>query len=157
MEKTERAPLRSNASRPVSHSSSYTSASSSPSTLDPRFPSCPPLSTKIFIEHGSFLDIDWKEADVVFANSTCYDTQMMDKISRKAEKLKAGSYVITISKGFHDAPHLALLDVTQFEFSWGSAQTFLFQRKKEEKKEKEKEKEEKEKEEKKKEKEKENK
>jgi hypothetical protein len=34
------------------------------------------------------LDIkDWRDADVVFANSTCYDDEMMDKISRIARKL----------------------------------------------------------------------
>ena len=31
----------------------------------------------LLLTQGSFLDYDWSDGDVVFANSTCYDDQLM--------------------------------------------------------------------------------
>ena len=40
--------------------------------------------------HGDFLNLDfkdWRDADVVFANSTCYDDELMEKIAAIAGRL----------------------------------------------------------------------
>ena len=47
---------------------------------------------------GSFLDFDWSDGDVVFANSTCFDDELMMDMSKKAEKLKAGALIVTFTK-----------------------------------------------------------
>lgn len=41
---------------------------------------------------------DWRDADVVFVNSTCYDEPLMDKIGDIASKLPS----IIFSLIFHD-------------------------------------------------------
>lgn len=47
---------------------------------------------------GSFLDFDWSDGDVVFANSTCFDDELMMDMSKKAERLKAGAIIVTFTK-----------------------------------------------------------
>jgi len=45
---------------------------------------------------GDFLELDWSDADVVYANATRFDQPLMEAISKKAEKMKPGSrFVIT--------------------------------------------------------------
>jgi Histone methylation protein DOT1 len=48
--------------------------------------------TKLIIDKGSFLEVDWTDADVVLANSTCFDQTMMDSIAKRGQKLKDGSH-----------------------------------------------------------------
>ena len=38
---------------------------------------------KFIVEQGNMLDIDWSEADLVLANSTCFDQDLMQSISDK--------------------------------------------------------------------------
>ena len=33
--------------------------------------------------HGSILERDWSDGDLVFANSTCFDDELMDLMSKK--------------------------------------------------------------------------
>ena len=49
------------------------------------------------------LDVDWSDGDVVFANSTCFEDDLMGSMARQAEKLKPGTYFITFTKGWADA------------------------------------------------------
>ncbi len=48
---------------------------------------------------GSFLDFDWSDGEVVFANSTCFDDELMLGLSKAAEKLRPGAIVVTFTKG----------------------------------------------------------
>ncbi len=57
------------------------------------------LTLSPFLHQGSFLDFDWSDGDVVFANSTCFDDELMLGLSKSAEKLKAGAIVVTFTKG----------------------------------------------------------
>ena len=41
---------------------------------------------------------DWWHADFVIANSTCFDSDLMQEIAVLAEKMKAGSWLITLTK-----------------------------------------------------------
>jgi len=54
------------------------------------------------VYEGSFLDFDWSDGDVVFANSTCFDDELMLELSKKAELLKPGAIVVTFTKVFVD-------------------------------------------------------
>ena len=50
---------------------------------------------------GDFLDMkvrDSRDGDIVFANSTCYDEELMTKIAEKAIGMKKGSFFISFSK-----------------------------------------------------------
>jgi hypothetical protein len=43
------------------------------------------FSAAVEVYHGDFLDLslkDWRDADVVFANSTCFDDVLMSEIAK---------------------------------------------------------------------------
>jgi SAM-dependent methyltransferase len=48
---------------------------------------------------GSLLEADWSDGDVVFANSTCFDDDLMAAMGEQAEALKPGAYFVTFTKG----------------------------------------------------------
>ena len=45
------------------------------------------------VYEGSFLDFNWSNGDVVFANSTCFDDELMKDMSKQAEDLKVSCSV----------------------------------------------------------------
>lgn len=51
------------------------------------------------VQCASFLDVDWSDGDIVFANSTCFEDDLMASMAKQAEKLKPGSVFITFTKG----------------------------------------------------------
>lgn len=61
----------------------------------------PTLSDPPFISlfQGSFLEIehDHFDADVIFANSTCFSNELMLDIARRAEKMRIGSRFISFT------------------------------------------------------------
>lgn len=77
--------------------------------------------------HGSLLDVDWSDGDVVFANSTCFDDQLMDSISRQAEALRPGSIMITFTKSL-SSECFAILEQKRYTMSWGQATVFIQRR-----------------------------
>lgn len=85
------------------------------------FPTVPALSYHV----GSFFDIDWSDADVVFANSTCFSREMMDRIGESP--LAIGTFAITLTK-----PLLGyqwrLLENYKKDMSWGQATVFVQKR-----------------------------
>ena len=48
--------------------------------------------------HGDATVIDWRDADVVFANSTCFDDALMDKLATCASNLRDGTFFITTTR-----------------------------------------------------------
>ena len=49
--------------------------------------------------HGDMLkDLDWSSADLVLANSTCFDTPLLNQIAEKCSLLKKGSWMFTLTK-----------------------------------------------------------
>jgi len=42
--------------------------------------------------------VDWSDADLVLANSTCFDNDLMIKIAAKCSHLKKGSWAFTLTK-----------------------------------------------------------
>jgi hypothetical protein len=54
---------------------------------------------KFEVNHGDLLEFDWwSEADLVLANSTCFEFNLMLEISERASKMKKGSWMITLTK-----------------------------------------------------------
>lgn len=73
---------------------------------------------------GSITEIDWSDGDVVFANSTCFEDDLMEELSAKAELLKEGSVVITFTTGL-DSPCFEVLEEAHYTMSWGAATVFI--------------------------------
>ena len=91
-------------------------------SVRPTFDSTDPRSTQeIEVVCGSFLELDWPlDADVVFANSTCFDEQLMDDIATQGQALRDGVIVITLTKQLN-SPYFKLVYSEQHLMSWGNA------------------------------------
>ena len=108
---------------------------------------------RLLLDRGSFLEEDWSDADVVLANSTCFDEQTMQRIADRGQRLRLGAYgqtrpqhssgtqqqplltlpsalsaaVITFTKKL-SSPHFRLLESVQHEMSWGLATAHVHRR-----------------------------
>lgn len=76
---------------------------------------------------GSFLDYDWSDGDVIFANSTCFSEELMQSLSDQAERLKPGAIVVTFTKGLTSRA-FELLERKRYRMSWGPATVFIHRR-----------------------------
>ena len=47
---------------------------------------------------GDMFNIEWADADMIFANSTCFDPSMMEQIYTQSLRCKKGTWMITSSK-----------------------------------------------------------
>ena len=76
---------------------------------------------------------DWHTADMVFANSTCFDVQMMELIYNQSLKCKRGTWFVTMSKRLPHAErvprdadppaslHWEFILAIKLQMSWGKA------------------------------------
>lgn len=78
--------------------------------------------------HGSMFDQDLSDGDVFFTHCTCFDDDMMNRISQKLEACKPGTRVITVTKGL-TSPEFDLLHSTPFRMGWGEATLCFYRRK----------------------------
>lgn len=92
----------------------------SPPTQD-----CP--ETTVSLIKASILEYDWSDGDVVFANSTCFNDDLMSKIAVKAEHLKPGSLFITFTKSL-ESKRFEIVDRTRYKMSWGLATVYIHRR-----------------------------
>ena len=84
------------------------------------------------------MDLDWSHADLVLANSTCFDQPLLIKIAEKCSLLKKGSWMFTLTKKLPSAELDFYTDEKDLEWecvmsikremSWGMA-TIHIQRK----------------------------
>ena len=80
--------------------------------------------------HADFLDIkakDWRDGDIVFANSTCYDDELMTKISLLAAGMKKGSFFVSFTKRL-PINDFVVLEHTMERMSWGEATIYIHQK-----------------------------
>jgi len=88
------------------------------------------LDTQCQFIRGDFLDSnakDWRDGDLVFINSTCFDEITMEKLARMCFRLKKGAFVVTISRRV-PTTELAVLDHEMCLMSWGEATVFIHQK-----------------------------
>ena len=78
---------------------------------------------EIQLIHGSFLDLDFTDADFIFMNSTCFQDDLMEALEEKLERLQPHTTVISLSKSLK-SPAFHQLKHKMFEFSWGQATAF---------------------------------
>ena len=68
---------------------------------------------------GSFLSFsvkDWRDADVVFMNSTCYDENIMMTLAKMVRGLKKGAFFISLTKQL-PSDELVVLEYTMYKMS----------------------------------------
>lgn len=80
--------------------------------------------SKIEFIHGDILEADFKDADIIFINSTCFQDDLMEALEPKLEVIRPHAHVISLSKplkspAFHQYKHQL------YEFSWGQATAFF--------------------------------
>ena len=88
----------------------------------------PKFEKKCEIEflNGDFLNYDLSDVSFVFANSTCFSMELMEKISLKAEELKGGSFFVTFTKELLNlSDNWIVKDGFKKIMSWGIATVFI--------------------------------
>jgi hypothetical protein len=80
--------------------------------------------------NGSFLKMktkDWRDADIVFANSTCYDEILMGHIAKLAQGLRKGAFFISLTKRLPSS-EFVVLEYEMYRMSWGEATVYIMQK-----------------------------
>ncbi|GAB5366059.1 hypothetical protein AAMO2058_001111700 [Amorphochlora amoebiformis] len=87
------------------------------------------IAERISIIQGNFLRLPgdkaeagvwWEDADVVFATCTCFSDKLMRRITRRADRMKKGSYFLTMTRKL-DSTHWKILGSDRHVTSWGDA------------------------------------
>lgn len=87
-------------------------------------------STTCAAYHGDMLNMsykDWRHADVVFANSTCFDENLMLKIAETAQPMRRGSFFITFTRPL-PGEDWTILEHGLHMMSWGTATVYIHQK-----------------------------
>ena len=69
--------------------------------------------------------IDWSDAGLLFANSTCFTTEMMERIG--AAPARPGTLAITTTRHF-DSDDWEVLESRIKPISWNTAEVFISRR-----------------------------
>lgn len=77
--------------------------------------------------NGNFLEVDFTDADIVFAHSTCLHDELWVQLIRKLELLKPGARVITVTKNLL-SPYFAQEHVDSLRMGWGEATVYYYKR-----------------------------
>jgi hypothetical protein len=83
--------------------------------------------TDIEMRLGDFFDTrvaDWSDADVVFANSTCFDEEAMFKLAVMADRCRVGAFFITFTRKL-PSRKWKVLEAEITMQSWGGATTYI--------------------------------
>lgn len=82
-----------------------------------------------FRQEDFIKNTEWvKDSDVVFANATCFEANMVTEISQiMAKELKSGAIVIFTTKQLEDKENLfKLIQTSKDEMSWGVATIYVY-------------------------------
>lgn len=80
--------------------------------------------TEIVFSRGDATALSWADADVAFANSTCFPPELMSLLASKANLMKDGSIFITTTKELPSEKYFLLEAATIFQ-SFGNGQVFI--------------------------------
>ncbi len=87
--------------------------------------------TVVKLVRGDCCYIDWSYGDVVFSNSTCFDSATMERLATLACDLKPLAFFVCISNKLPPSivePYMDLLQTSSLETSWGTASTYIYRR-----------------------------
>jgi hypothetical protein len=76
---------------------------------------------------GSMFEQDYSDGDVFYTHCTCFDDDMMNRISVMLEKCKPGTRVMTITKGL-TSPQFELVQSAPIRMGWGEATMYLYKK-----------------------------
>eukprot|EP01041_Mallomonas_annulata_P007443 gene7443-15223_t len=88
------------------------------------------IQTELSFLRGDILNMsvrDWRDGDVVFANSTCFDDALMADIAHTAVAMKRGAFFITFTKRL-PSTEFAVLEYEMHQMSWGGATVYIHQK-----------------------------
>ena len=85
-------------------------------------------SAAVELINGDMTSHDWSDADVCFANSTCFSTALMRLMAQHAEKLRPGAFFVSFTQAL-PSRQFALLESSRHAMSWGNTTVFIQQRK----------------------------
>jgi len=87
------------------------------------------IKPKFTIIEGNFLsdEYDWTDADLVFANSTCFTDKLLEGIEEKASKMRVGSRVITFTSAFK-GKNFKVIWKKKMIMSWGPATAIVHEK-----------------------------
>mmetsp|Transcript_2283 Transcript_2283/g.4206 ORF Transcript_2283/g.4206 Transcript_2283/m.4206 type:complete len:244 (-) Transcript_2283:278-1009(-) len=76
---------------------------------------------------GDAIAYDWSDADLCFANSTCFDSKLMQQLAQAAHSMRKGTFFITFTK---ELPSTAwkVLESERHNMSWGQATVYIQQK-----------------------------
>lgn len=87
-----------------------------------------PDDRRIELIHGDFMKHDWwTNSDFVFMNSTCFSPSLMAEISTRAEKLKSGAIVVSLTKSI-TSKEFTIMSKEKHQMSFGSATVYVQKR-----------------------------
>ena len=69
---------------------------------------------------GDFRSVDWSDGDLVLANSTCFGPVLMAWLSAASERMRKGSYFVTLTKELK-SKHWEIVGRETLRCSWGKA------------------------------------
>ena len=86
---------------------------------------------QISVYEGDFLTElsteDWTDADIVFANSTCFDQTLMKRLAVEALRMRRGARFITFTSQL-PSESFEVFEKINLGMSWGVATCFLHRR-----------------------------
>lgn len=85
---------------------------------------CCHLLQDVHFEQGDITKLDWSDADVIFANSTCFDADLMAAIAIVADRMRVGSFCVTFTRQLPSAKW-SVLESNVEMMSWGGATVFI--------------------------------
>jgi SAM-dependent methyltransferase len=77
---------------------------------------------------GDIFATDWRQSDVVFSHCTCFDEDLMQRLTNSCLHLKPGSRVVTVTKGLR-SDEFELYHSQPQRMGWGDATMFFYRRK----------------------------
>ena len=80
--------------------------------------------TKVTFTKGDATLLDWSDATCVFANSTCFDDNLMKKLAENSESCPSGTFFITFTRKL-PSENWKVLEHESHPMSWGHATVFI--------------------------------
>lgn len=81
-------------------------------------------AAKISLLRADATRVDWSDADLLFANSTCFDERLMTTLATLAERMKPGAFCVTFTKVLPSGLW-RVLEAETHDMTWGKATIFI--------------------------------
>lgn len=85
------------------------------------------LIPELDLKEDSFLNYNFHEVDLVFANSTCFDDELMNSLIEKLNSISKGSYVVTVTKQI-DHSNFECIHKSFYKMNWGSPTVYVYKK-----------------------------